>query len=338
MINTKTITVQLYRALKKVYVRNFPDRIKSRDMEKLRIVPDWLWHKANDAINNRVAVQNPLRGEDHPLYQIPRDSRGPLSGLLVCGVCGAKIYVDGRQGGAYRCSEVRKGTCWNKATALRPLTHAVISKAIAGQLLKFDGGLDALVQHSLAIQLERPHQKAQEDALRAALAQAERKCKRNTDAISLDDTELPEFVASLQAARSERIQAQANLDEFLAITSQTCPSTPDEIRASIIACQAQLLDFSPVVSSLLRQILVGPIKIVPYRQFDSNKIVLRAEFALRLANLLPPQMLKALNGGQHEPAPDKRIRRSMDLISKFAFRFLQLYHQIVHFWNRKEWN
>lgn len=303
-LRSKNITVQLYRELKKVSVRNAPERVKSRDMEKLRIVPDWLWHKANDAINGRVAVPNPLQGEDHPLYQIPRDSRGPLSGLLVCGICGAKIYVDGGQGGAYRCSGVRKGACWNKATVPCPLTHSAISTAIGEKLLQFNGQLDALVQYALAIQHERPHQQAQEDILRAALAQAERKCKRFTDAIGLDDTDLSLLVASLQAAQRERVQAQANLDEFLAITSQACPSTPDEIRASIIACQTQLLDFSPAVSSLLRQILVGPIKMVPYGQFDSNKVVLRAEFTLRLSNLLPPQLLNLLNGGQHETALD----------------------------------
>ncbi len=62
-----------------------PSEMWLREMEHLRIIPDWLWFKANDTIAVRTRKKAHRRGEDHPLAGIPRDSRGPLSEVFICG-------------------------------------------------------------------------------------------------------------------------------------------------------------------------------------------------------------------------------------------------------------
>jgi hypothetical protein len=72
-------------------VRNEPEEVWTREMPHLRIVEDWLWLGANAAIDERCNHESPPGGAEHPLAGIPRDSRGPLSGLFFCGNCGAKM-------------------------------------------------------------------------------------------------------------------------------------------------------------------------------------------------------------------------------------------------------
>jgi hypothetical protein len=115
-LRSETITERKLRSGRRVQRRN--DHPEMREMEHLRIVPDWLWFKANKAIDNRQRKRDRARGASHPLAGIPRDSRGPLARCFVC-FCGAKMYGDGRQEGGYRCSAAKQGLCWNKATTLR---------------------------------------------------------------------------------------------------------------------------------------------------------------------------------------------------------------------------
>ena len=97
-----------------------PDSVLTREMPHLRIVSDHLWYQANDAVDGRISTDNRTSGSEHPLWNIPRDSRTPLSKILVCGICGERTHVIGNNG--YRCRATTKravpGTfCWNRASA-----------------------------------------------------------------------------------------------------------------------------------------------------------------------------------------------------------------------------
>lgn len=114
--------------------KNESERILTRDMPKLRIVEDWVWYKANEAICARNRNGHVRSGDEHCLAGIPRDSRSPLSNLFFCHCCKQKMHGDGRREGGYRCSICRDGLCWNKASALADLTHHAICGAITKQL------------------------------------------------------------------------------------------------------------------------------------------------------------------------------------------------------------
>jgi DNA invertase Pin-like site-specific DNA recombinase len=89
---------------KSVYVWNDPDKVETRVSEHLRIVSDALWYRANEVVDKRRVFQKPIRGAGHPLRGTSRERRGLLSGVFVCGVCGAKIYSYGKKNGSFRCS------------------------------------------------------------------------------------------------------------------------------------------------------------------------------------------------------------------------------------------
>ena len=135
----QTITKKYHRTGKKRIERAKADQVLERFVPAKRMVDDDLWYRANAVIDARRRRQETPHGKDHPLHGIPRDSRGPLAELFVCGICGEKMYADGRNEGGYRCSAARarseRHRCWNKTTALRDLTHAKIAKAMAALLL-----------------------------------------------------------------------------------------------------------------------------------------------------------------------------------------------------------
>src|SRR6202451_172601 len=77
------------------------EKILTREMPHLRMVSDELWFQANAAIDGRRPYQDYLSGPDNPLFGVPRDSRGLLTTLFKCGICGAPMHKGGRGGGAY---------------------------------------------------------------------------------------------------------------------------------------------------------------------------------------------------------------------------------------------
>ncbi|EAQ81417.1 recombinase family protein [Blastopirellula marina] len=127
--------------------RHRPDQVLTREMPNLRIVSDALWYAANRKIDERRRNNGVPSGDEHPLAGIPRTTRFPLSTLFVCGICGGKMWSDGRNEGGYRCSNSGSGACWNKATALRGLTHRQISEVVVRELLSLNSTMEVLVEH-----------------------------------------------------------------------------------------------------------------------------------------------------------------------------------------------
>jgi hypothetical protein len=60
----------------------------------------------------------------------------------------------------------------------------------------------------------------------------------------------------------------------------------------------RLLEFGPEVGSLLEQLIVDKIRVVPYQVFGSNMVVLRAEFELRLVGILADDLVRYLEGSE----------------------------------------
>jgi len=133
-------------------------------------------------------------GRDHPLWGIPRDSRGPLSGTFVCGVCQGTMQVDGRIEGGYRCRNIRRGCCWNRATSLRSFTHQQIGDKISERLRGLELELDRLIEqvqvtfddHGLRRNQREQLQQAEREALEAL---------ENLTTLAEKARELPEIIS-----------------------------------------------------------------------------------------------------------------------------------------------
>jgi DNA invertase Pin-like site-specific DNA recombinase len=298
----KTVAKKVHRSGKSKLVRNDPEKVETRPMEHLRMVADDLWYRANGAIDGRTTNKDTPQGLDHSLAGIPRDSRGPLSIIFLCGACQEKMHMQGRRDGGYRCSHAKNGPCWNRATAYRKLTHEKISERVVAELLAATGSLDALVRHieSLLASDEPRRRRVEEwtklvkeltekrDRLLAAIENAESDCESLVERLRQREEELRQAKANLAAAQQE-----------IAIV-RSMPSR-DEIQRHIQDKAKRLLGMDREAGAILQRLVEGPILAVPYQQFGSNKVVLRAEFKLRLVGLLPDELFTLLQQLAIEP-------------------------------------
>lgn len=262
--------------------QNAPDKVLTRDMPHLRIVPDWLWYAANQAIAERAPIQDVPRGDDHPLAGIARGSRGPLSKAFICEICQQKMWDDGK----YRCSHAHGGHCWNKATALKKWTEMPIARAIVHRLRTLGDRLDRLWQQACDLlddhgrrQARRDELEAQQRTLEAALA--------NLNDLAERAAEPPETVlARIESREIEVGQVRAELDGLAGRDVCFAPPTRQAMEERVESLIKQFQKMDRTVQEDL-QCLVGTIRAVPYQQFGSNKVVLRARFQIRLWALLP---------------------------------------------------
>ena len=298
-LHGKTMIERKLRTRKETVRRRPAEEVRSRSMEHLRIVPDHLWYQANDAIDSRNRNPNRPVAEAHPLHGIPRDSRGPLSTIFVC-FCGEKMWVDGRNEGSYRCSGAKRGRCWCRCTALRSITHCAISRAVVNKLLSLSGSLEAILEFTSELAQSGDHLHQREGELNALAIEAGRKRDRLIAAIESSDEDVVELATLLGQRNRELNRIQCSIEELRATSANCRPRSADEIRARIEQCSGELLGADPSVGSLLTQLIDGKITAVPYQQFGSNRVVLRAEFRLRLAMFLPANLLAALRGAVSE--------------------------------------
>lgn len=312
-LHGKTMIERKLRTRKETVRRRPAEEVRSRSMEHLRIVPDHLWYQANDAIDSRNRNPNRPVAEAHPLHGIPRDSRGPLSTIFEC-FCGAKLWVDGRNEGAYRCSAAKRGRCWCRATCLRSLTHEAISRAISDRLLGLNGELDQLVQFAQEVWSNDDSTRAREFELTAQADDLRRKRDRLVLAIESSDEPVASLVDHLTTRNRELASVESLIAEMQSAVLNRVPPTVEQIAERIEACRAQLLDMDRSVGSLLPQLIDGKIVAVPYQQFGSNKVVMRAEFKLSIAKFMPDGLLEALRSGEPPlPAALESVDMLVDL-------------------------
>ena len=292
-----------------------PETILSRQLERLRIVPDSLWHRANSVLDERDSFHGDRkRGADNPLTGVPRDSRGPLSKTFLCTICGGKMWQEGRNDGGYRCARSldRKEPCWNKASALRDLTHERIGQAVAEQLIASKEHLDVLVDYAESVvQRETSTERRLNDA-RTKVQRLSATCKKVADAIERVESEsaCDTLVQRLVSREAELVMAKAEVEDLEAALDESHRNlvTRDQLEAAIDEVAAKLLKMDRETGELLHR-LVGRMEAVPFQQFQSDKVVLRARFTLRFADLLPAQLGRLMKG---EVAPTE----SIELIEK----------------------
>jgi len=271
---------------------NDPDEVLSREMPKLRIVDDALWYAANEAIDKRNRYGDQPSGKDNPQYGIPRNSRGPLSEVFFCR-CGAKMQVDGRGQGGYRCGLVKSGDCWNKATALRDETHEWLFGAIRQQLESLGGELDNLVANATNLLDYDGCRESHRTDLEQRRVKLEESQERLMSAIELSKRPLETLVAKLEKSEARLDVVNARLERLQRQEILCVPPSRAEVDEGVRKMVSTLRQMDRTVRDDLKR-LVGEILAVPHQQFDSAKVVLRARFEIRLFALLPVKTRAAL--------------------------------------------
>jgi hypothetical protein len=201
------------------------------------------------------------------------------------------------------------------ATTLSHRVHRQIGRAIGEKLLSFTALVDPLVQciqdnhRRDDLRHERESKLVTDE--RALLQQQARLLRLATstddppsaliDQLKEIERELAETRAWLQELRDEAVEERPEL-------------TREQVLETLSRTADQLLTMSPEVRPILERLIPDKIRAVPYLQFGSTSVVLRAEFELQLVNLLPDRLLRALQGGALDAgASAAPIRMSVDL-------------------------
>ena len=280
---------------------NASDQVWWRDMPHYRLVSDGLWNRANQAIDKRKKCPAPPKGESHPQFGVPRESRTPMSGLLYCQVCQGKMYCVGQ---SYRCQCVHtdrelcpsKHPCWNHATASRPLTHERIYGRVVHELLGAEGNLDVLIDYLAEVLADEKDLHSEASRLEREIAGLRRDCDKLSDAIE-QAGQAPKMLVEKITAKERLIgEKEAELSDVRQLLAERVV-VPD--RAMLVEALNNMAGQLPQVDSeardILKELLVGPIYAVPYRLLDSDRIVLRAHFTLNLVALCPEELRERLH-------------------------------------------
>ena len=269
-------------------VPNEPESISEVPLPELRIVPDWLHRDANKAIDDRRTRNDFARGSEHRLFGIPRDSRGPLSRIAVCGICGAKMHVDGRLEGGYRCGKTRgkNPACWNRATTLCDHAHKQIGSVIAG-------ALRTQIPVLLEV-LERLRDRAGDNSVRESklaevrerLAAAEEACHSLAKKIDDSEMDLESLFDLLKERETDRNDLRCEVEKLQGVSGANSIPSRESLHDNLLARCHSILSMDRTARKDIEPLVLS-LRFTPYQQFDSAKVVLRAELELNLWNALP---------------------------------------------------
>ena len=309
---------------KSEYVWNDEDKIQTRESPHLRIVSDHLWYKANEVVDKRRVFQKPIRGAGHPRRGTTRQRRGLLAGVFTCGVCGAPMHSHGKTDGVFRCSGAARGTCWYRGYCMRERVYPAVLEAVVDAVLSLDGVRDAVLARvrelhakggSLAVELKKLDK--EEKKLVSAIERLSTAVESGDGTLSSLTSRLADRERDLAIVRSRRreVEEQAGRKEKL-------PSAT-KLLQHLEAVTVQLLGAEARAAVILRQLLDGPIRVVPFMRIDGKRVVPRLEFALNLVAALPSAVAAPLRQAATEegelPAgePAAMLQRTL-MVNAFA--------------------
>jgi hypothetical protein len=299
--NRKKVSKRKLRSGKSEYVWNDEDKIQTRESPHLRIVSDALWYRANEVVDRRRVFKKPVRGAGHPLRGTTRQRRGLLAGVFTCGVCGSPMYSHGKTDGVFRCSGASKGTCWYRGYCMRERVYPAVLEAIVDSVLSLHGVRDAVLARvrelhekggSVAAEFNKLDK--EEKKLVAAIDRLTAAVESGDGAITSLTSRLAERERELTIVRSRRreVEEQAGRKEKL-------PSTA-KLLEHLEVVQAQLLGDEARAAVIVRQLLDGPIRVIPYMRIDGKRVVPRLEFTINLVAALPPPVAGPLALAEQE--------------------------------------
>ena len=257
---------------------------REREISGLRIISDDLWARSRAQINRAAQRVSDKPGGANP--EAARRNRYLLSGLLVCGCCGAN-YVKA-SATSFRCNESRKYACENRVSISQKRIEARVFGRIRDAFRSpemLEAFTEALEAERRKIEASDPHKDA--DRLQKQLGKAEGARKAILDAI---EGGAP---FALYRARSEEIEAEiAELEQSLrrfrakAETAAAAMPDPAALFDGAIERMEQLLGDSELVdqaSLFLRQIIRRIVLVPEAGAQHGLSVKLETDFAALLA-------------------------------------------------------
>lgn len=205
------------------------------------------------------------------------------------------MHAEGRNEGGYRCANAKRYACWNRATCLRAQAHPAILRKVVEALMSVAGVRDRLVArvqelHATGgdIAAERRSLESEDRRLTTSIENIGLAIERGAGTIETLTVRLAERERELKLVRSR-------LEELSLRESQRkeLPS-PEALLAHLDSLRVDLIAGDRRAAVILRSLLDGPIRAMPYQQFGSDKVVLRAECELTLTSSLPAVIAESI--------------------------------------------
>ena len=300
-------------------VTNSADAVLTRQVSHLRIVSDHVWYEANTAIDRRRTRLPGPNGADHPLAGKSRDSRSMLATIFVCGICGGAMHGEGRNEGGYRCSRAKNYECWNRTTCIRDQVHDAVSTAVVRAVMSLADCREQLVARVLEMHASGGDLVASQRALQSEESKLNGSIANICLAIERGGDGIDSLVERLTIRERELKVVRSRLAELTFRTQdRKPPPTADDILRHLESLQSGLVARDRRAGVILRQLLVGPIRAIPHRQFGSNKVVLRAEFDLVLSQSLPAIVAESIAGDAEATLSEPLLVRQQILVDLFT--------------------
>lgn len=210
------------------------------------------------------------------------------------------MHVNRRAEGGYSCSRCRSGDCWNKATCLVKDAHAAISGSIIQKLRSLNKEIDRILERSEELLGDQVRRESLRSQFQRERQDHEVALRQLTAAIEEAHGPLASHEARVEQREGALAEVAARLDVLACDDETSRAPTRREVEQQIERLVGQLQTMDRASNADLKT-LVKEILAVPYQQFRTTKVVLRARFRIHLATLLPLRTRAALAARYDEP-------------------------------------
>jgi hypothetical protein len=229
------------------------------------------------------------------------------------------MHAEGRHEGGYRCANAKEYECWNRTTCVGLQAHEAILAAVCGAITSLADCREQLVARVLELHASGNDFAAERRSLQSEEARLNSGIEQLLSAIEGCGGESAALARRLAEREQELRVVQSRLAELTSrAQDRRPPPSADDILRHLDSLQAGLSAGDRRAGVILRQLLDGPIRAVPYQQFGSDKVVLRAEFNVVLARALPEAVAGSIEGDPEAPRTDLRIERRQMLVDLFT--------------------
>lgn len=229
-----------------------PDRI---DVPHMRIIDQDLWDRVQARLHAKPGVRPELQ----------RRPKHPLSGLGICGVCGAQWVKIG--GGIWGCAKYRYGgACDNNRNITQHRYEARVLEDLKSGLLAPDLVSEWVREYHRSFARQQATLGQDRAALEKRLAEAERKAARLLKAFAEGGSEFAEIRDMLTAAREEKERLGRELASMDAVPNilalhphieSVYRQQVEELEAAISGTDARA-EVIPRLRAMIGQIIVVP--------------------------------------------------------------------------------
>jgi hypothetical protein len=207
------------------------------------------------------------------------------------------MYSYGAKNGDYRCSASAKGKCWNRAYCMRERMQPAVLATVVDAVLSLVEAREALLARIAELHQQGGPAAAKLKALEKEQRKLEAAVERLGAAIEGGEGAVASLSTRLAAREKDLAVVRSRLEELSkrAGRDEKLPE-PAELLWHLESVKDGLGSDEGRAAVILRSLLDGPIRVVPFMRIDSKKVVPRLEFALKLVGALPPAMAGALHG------------------------------------------